>query len=127
MAPPAAPGEDEAHPLQCQPLSADGKPSAVTLPDGRIYKNSGGMDALKAMRILVPPAAAQGFTLTKRVATRDGHTVLPAQPAPKQRDRAPASASSWMRRWAARPLGKRSTNSHVLRRSSAISTSRQSS
>jgi hypothetical protein len=29
VAPPAAPGEDEAHPLQCQPLGADGKPSAV--------------------------------------------------------------------------------------------------
>lgn len=29
VAPPAAPGEDEAHPLQCQPLGADGKPSAA--------------------------------------------------------------------------------------------------
>lgn len=29
VAPPAAPGDDEAHPLQCQPLGADGKPSAA--------------------------------------------------------------------------------------------------
>lgn len=29
VAPPAAPSEDEAHPLQCQPLGADGKPSAA--------------------------------------------------------------------------------------------------
>lgn len=29
VAPPAPPGDDEAHPLQCQPLGADGKPSAA--------------------------------------------------------------------------------------------------
>lgn len=29
VATPAAPGEDEAHPLQCQPLGADGKPSSA--------------------------------------------------------------------------------------------------
>ena len=58
-------------------MITDGKPSAVTLPDGRIYKNSGGMDALILQRTFQEVAACRkaGILINTFMLARDPYLV----------------------------------------------------
>ena len=58
-------------------MITDGKPSAVTLPDGRIYKNSGGIDSLILQRTLREVAACRksGILINTFMLARDPHLV----------------------------------------------------
>ena len=58
-------------------MITDGKPSAVTLPDGRIYKNSGGMDALILRRTFQEVAACRkaGILINTFMLARDSYLV----------------------------------------------------
>jgi Ca-activated chloride channel family protein len=58
-------------------MITDGKPSAVTLPDGRIYKNSGGMDALILQRTFQEVAACRkaGVLINTFMLARDPYLV----------------------------------------------------
>ena len=58
-------------------MITDGKPSAVTLSDGRIYKNSGGMDALILRRTFQEVAACRkaGILINTFMLARDSYLV----------------------------------------------------
>jgi Ca-activated chloride channel family protein len=58
-------------------MITDGKPSAVTLPDGRIYKNSGGMDGLILQRTFREAAACRksGIPINTFMLAQDPHLV----------------------------------------------------
>ena len=58
-------------------MITDGKPSAVTLPDGRIYMNSGGMDGLILQRTFQEVAACRkaGILINTFMLARDPHLV----------------------------------------------------
>ncbi len=55
-------------------------PNANEIADGMTYRNDGDGQVFRSLTVsgapkTAPPAAAQGFTLTKRIATRDGKPV----------------------------------------------------
>jgi Ca-activated chloride channel homolog len=58
-------------------MITDGKPSAVTLPDGQIYLNSGGMDPLILKRTFQEVAACRkaGILINTFMLARDPHLV----------------------------------------------------
>jgi len=58
-------------------MITDGKPSAVTMPDGRIYKNSGGMDAMILQRTFQEVAACRkaGILINTFMLARDPYLV----------------------------------------------------
>ena len=58
-------------------MITDGKPSAVTMPDGRIYKNSGGMDGLILQRTFQEVAACRksGILINTFMLARDPYLV----------------------------------------------------
>ena len=58
-------------------MITDGKPSAVTMPDGRIYKNSGGMDGLILKRTFQEVAACRkaGILINTFMLARDPYLV----------------------------------------------------
>jgi Ca-activated chloride channel family protein len=58
-------------------MITDGKPSAVTLPDGRIYKNSGGLDGEILRRTFREVAACRkgGILINTFMLARDPHLV----------------------------------------------------
>ncbi len=58
-------------------MITDGKPSAVTMPDGRIYKNSGGMDGLILERTFHEVAACRkaGIPINTFMLARDPYLV----------------------------------------------------
>jgi Ca-activated chloride channel family protein len=58
-------------------MITDGKPSAVTLPDGRIYKNSGGLDGENLRRTFREVAACRkgGILINTFMLARDPHLV----------------------------------------------------
>jgi Ca-activated chloride channel family protein len=58
-------------------MITDGKPSAVTMPDGRIYKNSGGMDAHILRRTFREVAACRksGILINTFMLARDPYLV----------------------------------------------------
>jgi len=58
-------------------MITDGKPSAITLPDGRIYKNSGGLDGHILKRTFREVAACRraGILINTFMLARDPHLV----------------------------------------------------
>jgi Ca-activated chloride channel family protein len=58
-------------------MITDGKPSAVTLPDGRVYTNSGGLDALILKRTFQEVAACRksGILINTFMLARDPYLV----------------------------------------------------
>lgn len=58
-------------------MITDGKPSAITLPDGRVYMNSGGLDALILRETLAEVAACrkQGVLINTFMLARDPYLV----------------------------------------------------
>ncbi len=58
-------------------MITDGKPSAVTLPDGQVYRNSGGLDAYILQRTFQEVAACRkaGILINTFMLARDPHLV----------------------------------------------------
>ncbi|MGD2069481.1 MAG: VWA domain-containing protein, partial [Gemmatimonadota bacterium] len=58
-------------------MITDGKPSAMTLPDGRVYKNSGGLDGLILKRTFQEAAACRkaGILINTFMLARDPYLV----------------------------------------------------
>jgi Ca-activated chloride channel homolog len=58
-------------------MITDGKPSAVTLPDGQVYLNSGGMDSLILKRTFQEVAACRkaGILINTFMLARDPYLV----------------------------------------------------